>query len=80
MKAYYLQCTMWKDKKQAMYLVTNRVGFSQGLLVKRHVKGNKKRETILEPHAHADYIKSMNGVDRNDRDSRDYSTSIRTNR
>ncbi len=62
-----------------MFLVTNRVGFSQGLTVKRHVKGKKKSETIPEPHAHADYVKSMNGVDRNDRDSRNYSTSIRTN-
>ncbi len=44
------------------------------------MKGKKKRETIPEPHAHADYVKSMNGVDRNDRDSRDYSTSFRTNR
>ena len=44
------------------------------------MKGKKKRETIPEPHAHADYVKSMNGVDRNNRDSRDYSTSIRTNR
>jgi hypothetical protein len=80
MKAYYLQCTTWKDKKQVTFLITNQVGFShQGLTVKRQVKGNKKSETIPEPHAHADYIKSMNGVDRNNRDSRDYSTSIRTN-
>jgi hypothetical protein len=43
------------------------------------VKGKKKRETIPEPHAHADYLKSMNGVDWNDRDSHDYLTSIRTN-
>jgi len=26
----------------------------------------KKRETIQESHAHADYVRSMNGVDRND--------------
>ena len=75
-----MQCTTWKDTKQVMFLVTNRVGFSRGLTVKRHVKWKKKRETILELHAHADYIKSMNGADRNDRDSRDYSTSIRTSR
>ncbi len=39
----------------------------------------KKRQTIQEPRAHADYVRSMNGVDRNDQDSHDYSTSIRTN-
>jgi hypothetical protein len=54
------------------------VGFSEGLTVKRHVKGKRKRETIQEPRAHADYVSSMNGVDQNDRDSRDYLTSIRT--
>jgi hypothetical protein len=36
-------------------------------------------ETIQQPNAHADYVISVNGVDRNDRDSRDYSTSICTN-
>ncbi len=25
MKAYYLQCTMWKDKKQVMFIVTNQL-------------------------------------------------------
>jgi hypothetical protein len=40
-KAYYMQCTTWKDKKQVMILATNPVGFSQGLTVQRHVKGKK---------------------------------------
>ena len=80
MKAYYIQCTTWKEKKQVMFRVTNWVGFSQGLTVKRHVKGKKKCETIPGRHAHADYVKSMNGVDQNERDSCNYSTSIRTNR
>ena len=32
------------------------------------------------PNAHDDYVRSMNGVDRNDQDSLDYSTSICTSR
>jgi hypothetical protein len=32
-KAYYMQCTTWKDKKQVMFLAANRVGFSQVLNV-----------------------------------------------
>ena len=43
------------------------------------MRKGKKRETIQEPHAHADYVRSMNGVDRNDRDSHDYSTRIHSN-
>jgi hypothetical protein len=40
-KAYYMQCTTWKDKKQVMFLANNQVGFSQGLTAQRHVKGEK---------------------------------------
>ena len=76
-KAYYMQCTTWKDKKQVMYLATNWVGFSQGL--SSSMWKEKKCETILQPQAHAAYVWSMNGVDQNDQDSRDYSTSIHTN-
>ena len=79
-KAYYMQCTTWKDKKQVMLLATNRVGFSQGLTVQWHVKKKIKHETIQQPQAHADYVRSMNGVDRNYQDSHNSSTSIRTNR
>jgi len=48
--------------------------------VKRHVKGTRCHVVIDGPQAQAEYIKYFNAVDRNDRDSADYSTSIRTNR
>ncbi len=48
-KAYYMQCTTWKDKKQVMFLATNRVGFSQGLTVQRHVKGEKSMKPFNNP-------------------------------
>jgi len=56
------------------------VGSSVGLAVMRHVKGNKLRVCIGGPRARALYAKYFNAVDQNDRDSADYSTSIRTNR
>ena len=79
-KVYYIQCTTWRDKKQVCFLSSNQVGFSNGLSVKRHVKGKSTREVIEGPRAQRDYITFFNAVDRSDRDSADWSTSIRTNR
>ncbi len=49
MKAYYMQCTTWKDKKQVMFLATNQVGFSQGLTVQRHMKRKKSVKPSNNP-------------------------------
>ena len=56
------------------------MGHSDVLKVKRHVKGENSRDTIDGTHAQKDYVTYFNAVDRNDRDSADYSTSIRTAR
>jgi hypothetical protein len=72
-KDYYIQCTTWRDKKQVCFLSSNEVGSSIGLSVLRHVKE-------ANASARRDYAKYFNAVDRNDRDSADYSNSIRTNR
>lgn len=79
-KKYYIQATTWRDKKQVCFLSTNEVGFSDGMTVKRHTKKREKRDTIDAPRAQQDYSQFFNAVDRNDRDSSDYSTTIRTNR
>ena len=79
-KTHYIQCTTWRDKKQVMFLSNNRIGASYGLTVKRHVCGKRVQATTPQPQAHADYIESMNGVDWNDHDSADSSTSTWTNR
>ena len=79
-KKYYVQATTWRDKKQVCFLSTNEVGFSDGMSVKRHTKKREKRDTIDAPRAQQDYAQFFNAVDRNDRDSSDYSTTIRTNR
>lgn len=79
-KRYYIQCTTWRDKKQVMFLHNTEVGRSDGFSVMRHVKGQKRRQKMNGPRAQAEYIKFFNAVDKNDRDSADYSTTIRTNR
>ena len=76
---YYIQATTWRDKKQVCFVSTSHAGFSNGLSVKRHVRGKRDREIIDSVRAQAEYVKWMNAVDRNDRDSADYSTTIRTN-
>ena len=78
-KHYYIQYTTWRDKKQVCFLNTNQVGFSNGMSVKRHVKGQKEREEIAGLRAQRDYVFFMNAVDRSDRDSADWSTTIHTN-
>ena len=79
-RRYFIQCTTWKDKKQVMFLHTHLVGRSSGYSVRRHVRGNSKRIALSAPRIQADYAKHFNAVDRNDRDSADYSCSVRTSR
>ncbi|KAL9183005.1 hypothetical protein ACHAXT_004792, partial [Thalassiosira profunda] len=79
-KTCYIQCTTWKDKKQVVFLNSNEIGASDGFSMYRHRRGKKTRDIIDGPRAQADYVICFNGVDRNDRDSANYSTTIRTNR
>ncbi len=79
-RKYYLQCSTWRDKKQVMFLHTNRVGSSSGITVRRHVKGKRQRVILEAPQCQDDYVTYFNAVNRNDCDSSDYSTSIRTDR
>ena len=57
----------------------NTFGRSDDLTAQRHVRGKSTRDTIVAPQAQADYIANYNAIDRNDRDSADYSTAICTN-
>ena len=65
-------------KKQVCFLSSNRVGANNGLIVKHHKKGKDGHDTIGRPYAQVDYVAHFNGVDKNDRDSADYSTRICT--
>jgi hypothetical protein len=79
-KTYYLQATTWRDKTQVCFLSSNKVGASYGSTVHRRERGKNTSTEIEAPRAQQDYVKYFNAVDRNNCDSADYSTSIRTNR
>ena len=79
-RKFYIQCTTWKDKKQVMFLHTNTIGRTKDNHVRRHIRGQRDRNVIRAPLSQATYVEWFNAVDRNDRDSADYSTTIRTNR
>ena len=81
-KVLYVQHTSWRDKKQVCFLSSNTVGSSKklNLSVKRSVKGAKTRAEFAAPMAQADYVQHFDAIDRQDRDSADWSTSIRTDR
>ena len=53
---------------------------SVGFSVQRHIKGVAGRITLAGVRAQAAYVQFFAAVDRNDRDSADYSTSFRSNR
>jgi len=65
-----------------MFLHSAFVGPSKGTntAVRRHVKGQKQRVHLSAPIVQREYAKHFNAVDRNDRDSSDYTCSIRTAR
>ena len=77
-KKYCIQCTTWRDKKQVMFLHSHLVGSSTNTTVRRHVKKQKKKIEIGAPTSQIDYVENYNAVDRQDRDSADYTTSIKT--
>ena len=73
--------TTWKDRKQVMFVHTHLVGNSVAdTEVERHVKGRRERVKISCPAVVRDYSLNMNGVDKSDRDGRDNSVTIRSNR
>ena len=78
-KVYYIQCTTWRDKKQVCFLSTNTIGASQGITVKRHCKIRAGRETLATPRVQREYVTYFNAVDRNDHDSAEHLTTIKTN-
>jgi hypothetical protein len=80
LKTYYIQCTTWKDKKQVCFLHSNAIGRSTTHTVRRHSRGQRERRVINAPNNQQRYADNYNTVDRNDHDSSDYSTTIRTAR
>eukprot|EP00956_Cyclotella_meneghiniana_P016026 scaffold25077_cov48-Cyclotella_meneghiniana.AAC.2 len=79
-KIFCIQHTTWKDRKNVHFLHTTDIGASSGHFVQRSGRGQQGRATFAAPNAQRDYARHFNVVDRNDRDSADYTTSLRTNR
>ena len=75
-KAYYIQCTTLRDKKQLCFLSPNEVGYTEEMTGKRHNKKKKKQEIISGPRTQRDYVTYFNAVDNNDHDISFYSTTI----
>ena len=78
-RIYCIQCTTWRDKKQVCFLSTNTIGASRGITVKRYCKKQAGRETLAAPRVQREFVNFFNAVDRNDRDSAELSTTIKTN-
>lgn len=72
--------TTWLDKKQVAILHNHFVGFSEDYKVFRYDKKKRRRVPVPAPEIITEYAGHMNGVDHKDRDTADYSVSIRSNR
>jgi hypothetical protein len=68
----------WIDKKQLGFRLSGKVVEQTGHKTKRHVKGQRLRKDISCPQVQQEYAMYFNGVDRNDRDSADFTTSLKT--
>jgi Transposase IS4 len=77
---FKVQATVWKDKKEIgflhNYLVTTVEDDTEN--VQRWDKVKRRKVRIRSPRVVKDYQANMNGVDRKDRDTADWGTSIRT--
>ncbi len=72
------QATTWRDKKQVLFLHTAKVGRSNSIDTKRHVKRKQEQITIQSMQSQQEYVQNYGGVNRNGRDSAEYSTTIQT--
>ncbi len=74
---FYIQAKTWQDKKQVLFLHTNKIGRLNGINVRRHVKGKKQRVKLQSTQAQSDYVLNFNAADNNDCDSAKCSTTIK---
>ena len=58
---------------------SNEVGYTEGLTVKKYIRGEMNQETIEGPRAQREYVTYFNDVEKNDQESSFYSTTIRKN-
>jgi hypothetical protein len=77
---FKVQATVWKDKKEVGFLHNHLVSTAEDEtgMIDRWDRAKKRTIKIRSPIIVKDYQANMNGVDRKDRDTADWSTSIRT--
>jgi hypothetical protein len=76
---YLVQCTGGKTRNR-LVSCTHTCWAKRWWVDETRYQNKKRRLVINCPPVQKNYAKNMNGVDRNDRDSADYTTSIRINR
>ena len=77
---YVIQCSVWKDRKQVVFVHSDCVGATSNNTVQRHTKKKQTRDSIPAPFSQGRYAEAMDGVDNMDHDCAYYSTSLKTNR
>ena len=78
---FTIQATTWKDKKQVFMLSNHMVGVDNvGNFATRFSPCSKKKKEIPSPKIVNEYASFYGGVDRKDRDTADWSTSLKSHR
>jgi hypothetical protein len=77
---YTVQATVWKDKKLVGFLHNHLVADTEGHTVERWSPTKKRRKSISSHEVTTDYSYHMNGVDHKDRDTADWTVSLKSNR
>jgi hypothetical protein len=77
---YTVQATVWKDKKLVGFLHNHLVEDTDGHTVDRWSPTKKKRKSISSHEVTTDYSYNMSGVDQKDRDTADWTVSLKSNR
>ena len=77
---YVMQATMWKDKKIVGFLHNHLVDNNADEYVERWSPRTKRKKKISSHQITSDYALHMNGVDHKDRDTADWTVSMKSNR
>ena len=77
---YTVQATVWKDKKLVGFLHNHLVEDTSDHTVQRWSPRKKRKKSIPSHEVTTDYSYHMNGVDHKDRDTADWTVSLKSNR
>jgi hypothetical protein len=77
---YTVQATVWKDKKLVGFLHNHLVDDTEDHTVERWSPTKKRRKAIPSHAVVTDYSYHRNGVDHKDRDTADWTVSLKSNR